>query len=182
MHFLRHHRPPLLPSIAFPRKRRPTDEMARDQDGGRQARRREGRCRADHLSKCVRAANSNPRSEVAGAGALQNHEHIFENTDLLNLARGASLATNGRKNPATTMIRFSSLSPPSPPSSPRRTLTLPRVKTLNRGCRPSERGGKGEMKCGDGRDEPRVNDVHEVYSPSPHSGFGFSTKEGEEKA
>ena len=38
------------------------------------------------------------------------------------------------------------------------------------------------MKCGDGRDEPRVNDVHEVYSPSPHSGFGFSTKEGEEKA
>ena len=181
MHFLRHHRPrpPLLPSFAFPRKRRPTDEMARDQDGGRQARRREGRCRADHLSKCVRAANSNPRSEVAVA--LQNHEHIFENTDLLNLARGASLPTNGRKNPATTMIRFSSLSPPSSPSSPRRTLTLPRVKTLNRGCRPSERRGKGEMKCGDGRDEPRVNDVHEVYSP-PHSGFGFSTKEGEEKA
>ena len=86
-----------------------------------------------------------------------------------------------RNQRTSTMIRFSSLSPPSPPSPPRRTLTLPRVKTLNRGCRPSERRGKGEMKCGDGRDEPRVNDVHEVYSP-PHSGFGFSTKEGEEKA
>ena len=37
------------------------------------------------------------------------------------------------------------------------------------------------MKCGDGRDEPRVNDVHEVYS-LPLLVVGFSTKEGEEKA
>ena len=92
------------------------------------ARQHEARRRTDHLSKCVRAAILSSRSEMANA--RKNHKRTFTNTASIFFL--ANLRT--RFKGGTTHDHDSFFLPPLSCSLPYRTLALPRVKTLNRGC------------------------------------------------